>query len=285
MIKTILDQNRKKLLEKLEPIYKQQMGQNEKIPAQLTKISKDLLAIYPKNIFFKVIEIKTFKEKPDKELNDCFPDEDDTFKAQIYEFLFRSMDFFNNNSIIINGIKNIIDNMNQDSLLKKYTSLIDIITNNFDAENKLLCEVLVTNPFKYKELLFLVDSNLKISPLPKDAQDFYAMKNYSENKKKFVDYTTKNAKNDGNENLRKELMDKIKLMKTECDNNNKLIKSECDNEIKLMKSEINLLKEEIIILKNESKITKEALFKIQIRDVINAFINTLLWSLQIKNSK
>ena len=193
MSETLLEQNRKKLLQKLKTIYINTMGEKEKVPEQLTKISKDLLIKYPKNIFIKVIEIKTFKEKPDKELNDCFPgdyysDENDAFKAQIYEFLYQNVNAFSNNSIVIKGIKNIIDNMKQDSILKKYTSLIDIIENNFDEENKLLCEVLVTNPFKYKELLYLVDSNLNISPLPKNAQDFYAMKNYTENKIKFEDY-------------------------------------------------------------------------------------------------
>ena len=323
MSETLLEQNRKKLLQKLKPIYINTMGEKEKVPEQLTKISKDLLIKYPKNIFIKVIEIKTFKEKPDKELNDCFPgdyysDENDAFKAQIYEFLYQNVNAFSNNSIVIKGIKNIIDNMKQDSILKKYTSLIDIIANNFDEENKLLCEVLVTNPLKYKELLYLVDSNLNISPLPKNAQGFYAMKNYTENKIKFEDYTTKKEKNDIDNNFRKEIMDKfkeyddqIKLIKSECDNkikqnNNerdnkiKLIKSECDNKIKqnnnerdnkikLIKNDydnkIKLLNEEIIILKEESKTTKEALFNIQIRDVIKAFIRTLLWTLHINKSK
>ena len=155
------------------------MGKKE-APNKLTTISKDLLTKYPKNIFVKIIEIKTFTKQPEKELDQCFPsnyfpEEYDAFKSKIYEFLSNNIKDFDNNTAIIQGITKIIDELAQDSFLKKYMNLINIIANNFDSENKFLCEILVTNPFKYKELLYLVDSNLKISPLPKDAQDFYAL--------------------------------------------------------------------------------------------------------------
>lgn len=272
MIAKTLEKNRNNLLKELKPLYEKIIGNKEKVPEQLTKISKTVLAKYPKNIFFKVIEIKTFIEKPDNELEQCFPDnyfpdENDNFKANIYEFLSQNIKDFDNNIAIIKGIDNIIGKMNQDSLLKKYMSLIDIIVKNFDLENKFLCEVLVTNPFKYKELLYLVDSNLKISPLPKDAQDFYAIKNYSENKKKFTDYT---QKNDDNENFKIEVMNKFNAL---------------NKEITCLKDKITLQNNEINKLKKESKATKEALFQVQMRDVINAFKRTLLWTFQINKSK
>ena len=109
-------------------------------------------------------------------------------------------------------------------------------------------------------MLYLVDSNLKISPLPKDAQDFYDLKNYSDNIKKFSNYT---KKNDDNENFKKEIMNRFNAH---------------DQEIALLKNEIN-------ILKKESKAAKEALFRIQLRDVIKAFIKTLLWTLHINKSQ
>ena len=186
-----LPNNRINLLKKLQPLYSEKMGKKE-APNKLTTISKDLLAKYPKNIFVKIIEIKTFTKQPEKELDQCFPsnyfpEEYDAFKSKIYEFLSNNIKDFDNNTAIIQGITKIIDELAQNSFLKKYTNLINIIANNFDSENKFLCEILVTNPLKYKELLYLVDSNLKISPLPKDAQDFYALKNYSDNIKKFKD--------------------------------------------------------------------------------------------------
>ena len=177
MTTTNLANNRLNLLKKLQSLYSEKTGIKKDIPNKLTTISKDLLTKYPKNIFFKIIEIKTFIEKPEKELDQCFPsnyfpDENDAFKSKIYEFLSDNIKDFDNNTAIIEGITKIIDELALNSFLKKYMILIDIIANNFDLENKFLCEVLVTNPFKYKELLYLVDSNLKISPLPKDAQDF-----------------------------------------------------------------------------------------------------------------
>lgn len=279
MTTTNLANNRLNLLKKLQSLYSEKTGIKKDIPNKLTTISKDLLTKYPKNIFFKIIEIKTFIEKPEKELDQCFPsnyfpDENDAFKSKIYEFLSNNIKDFDNNTAIIEGITKIIDELALNSFLKKYMILIDIIANNFDLENKFLCEVLVTNPFKYKELLYLVDSNLKISPLPKDAQDFYALKNYSDNIKKFSNYT---KKNDDNENFKKEIMNRFNAHDQEI----ALLK----NEITLLKSQNTVQNSQINILKKESKAAKEALFRIQLRDVIKAFIKTLLWTLHINKSQ
>ena len=287
-----LPNNRINLLKKLQPLYSEKMGKKE-APNKLTTISKDLLTKYPKNIFVKIIEIKTFTEQPEKELDQCFPsnyfqEENDAFKSKIYEFLSNNIKDFDNNTAIIQGITKIIDELAQNSFLKKYMNLINIITNNFDSENKFLCEILVTNPFKYKELLYLVDSNLKISPLPKDAQDFYALKNYSDNIKKFTNYT---QKNDDNENFKKEVLNRFKTY----DQKIALLENKItlqNSEITLQNSEITLLKSQnteqnsqIDKLKNESKSAKEALFRVQLRDVIKAFVKTLLCTLHINKSK
>ena len=273
-----LPNNRINLLKKLQPLYSEKMGKKE-APNKLTTISKDLLAKYPKNIFVKIIEIKTFTEQPEKELDQCFPsnyfpEENDAFKSKIYEFLSNNIKDFDNNTAIIQGITKIINELSQNSLLKKYTNLINIIANNFDSENKFLCEILVTNPLKYKELLYLVDSNLKISPLPKDAQDFYALKNYSDNFKKFTNYT---QKNDDNENFKKEVLNRFKTY----DQKIALL----ENEITLLKSQNTEQNSQIDKLKNELKSAKEALFRVQLRDVIKAFVKTLLWTLHINKSK
>ena len=273
-----LPNNRINLLKKLQPLYSEKMGKKE-APNKLTNISKDLLTKYPKNIFVKIIEIKTFTEQPEKELDQCFPsnyfqEENDDFKSKIYEFLSNNIKDFDNNTAIIQGITKIINELSQNSFLKKYTNLINIIANNFDSENKFLCEILVTNPLKYKELLYLVDSNLKISPLPKDAQDFYALKNYSDNFKKFTNYT---QKNDDNENFKKEVLNRFKTY----DQKIALL----ENEITLLKSQNTEQNSQIDKLKNELKSAKEALFRVQLRDVIKAFVKTLLWTLHINKSK
>ena len=253
-----LPNNRIDLLKKLQPLYSEKMGKKE-APNKLTTISKDLLTKYPKNIFVKIIEIKTFTEQPEKELDQCFPsnyfpEENDAFKSKIYEFLSNNIKDFDNNTAIIQGITKIINELSQNSFLKKYTNLINIIANNFDSENKFLCEILVTNPLKYKELLYLVDSNLKI--------------------KKFTNYT---QKNDDNENFKKEVLNRFKTY----DQKIALL----ENEITLLKSQNTEQNSQIDKLKNESKSAKEALFRVQLRDVIKAFVKTLLWTLHINKSK
>ena len=69
MTTTNLANNRLNLLKKLQSLYSEKTGIKKDIPNKLTTISKDLLTKYPKNIFFKIIEIKTFIEKPEKELD------------------------------------------------------------------------------------------------------------------------------------------------------------------------------------------------------------------------
>ena len=235
-----------------------------KVPLHLNKLSKTLLKKYPNNFFFRAIEIKSFTEKADKELDDCFPedyfpDDNEKFIGDIYSFLNSNIKNYEKNDIIIQGIKVIIDNLNPNSLIKKYISLIDIIAKHFNDEDRILCDLLASNPFKYTELSFIVNANLNVSPLPKTAVEFYAINRYSTN----IDNFSKYSKGiDDISKLREELLQKI---------------SQQDQKI------LNL-KEEVDQLKKESKETKNVLFNIQIRDVIKAFVNDLFWTLHEKNS-
>ena len=87
----------------------------------MNKLSKTLLKKYPNNFFFRAIEIKSFIEEADKELDDCFPgdffpNDNEKFSGDIYSFLNSNIKNFENNDIIIKGIQAIIDNLNQNFL-------------------------------------------------------------------------------------------------------------------------------------------------------------------------
>ena len=91
----------------------------------MQKIAKDLLIKMQKCFFFKVIEIKTSYANPDDDLNDCFPgdlyrDENKWFKSDINEFLYQNIKNYDNNKIIVAGIKMIINNLKNDSIIKHY---------------------------------------------------------------------------------------------------------------------------------------------------------------------
>ena len=250
-----------KLLPCIQELYKKKF--KSKVPITLNKLSKELLLVYPTKVFIKVIEIKTYTEKAEKELDDCFPgdyypDDNDIFKAQIYKFLFENTKNFESNEVIIQGLELIIKNLSDNSIVKKYITLIDIITQSMNAENRLLCELLASNPFKYKELVYYVDSNLNLSPLPKAAKDFYSLSNYNNNKNTF----TKFFKDEQIEKLRQEFLSQISLQNNKIEN----------------------LNNEIIKLKEESKVTKVALFNIQIRDIIKSFLDYLIWALHVKKT-
>ena len=170
----MLESNETKLLKEMQTLYKRhhQDKKSKKIPKSLSKLSKALLIKLPGCVFLKVIEIKEFNEKPDTELDKCFPGnffpiENQAFINDIYKFLLDNIKNFEDNSKITQGIKNIINNLKHDSFIRKYTDLIDIIAAKFNEEDKLICEILATNPKKYKELVYLVVSNLDVSPYQK----------------------------------------------------------------------------------------------------------------------
>jgi len=249
----------KELSSRVKSLYEKTFTGKGKVPSRLNKLSKTLLKKYPNNFFFRAIEIKSFIEEADKELDDCFPgdffpNDNEKFSGDIYSFLNSNIKNFENNDIIIQGIKVIIGNLKPDSYIKKYISLIDIIAKHFNDENRILCDLLASNPFKYTELRFIVNENLNVSPLPKTAVEFYSINRYSTN----IDKFSKHSKGiDDIAKLREELLQKISEQNQAIDN----------------------LKLEVDQLKKESKEAKNVLFKIQIRDVIKAFVNYLFWTL------
>ena len=249
----------KELSSRVKSLYEKTFTGKGKVPSRLNKLSKTLLKKYPNNFFFRAIEIKSFIEEADKELDDCFPgdffpNDNEKFSGDIYSFLNSNIKNFENNDIIIQGIKVIIGNLKPDSYIKKYISLIDIIAKHFNDENRILCDLLASNPFKYTELRFIVNENLNVSPLPKTAVEFYSINRYSTN----IDKFSKHSKGiDDIAKLREELLQKISEQNQAIDN----------------------LKLEVDQLKKESKEAKNVLFKIQIRDVIKAFVNDLFWTL------
>ena len=249
----------KELSSRVKSLYEKTFTGKGKVPSRLNKLSKTLLKKYPNNFFFRAIEIKSFIEEADKELDDCFPgdffpNDNEKFSGDIYSFLNSNIKNFENNDIIIQGIKVIIGNLKPDSYIKKYISLIDIIAKHFNDENRILCDLLASNPFKYTELRFIVNENLNVSPLPKTAVEFYSINRYSTN----IDKFSKHSKGiDDIAKLREELLQKISEQNQAIDN----------------------LKLEVDQLKKESKDAKNVLFKIQIRDVIKAFVNYLFWTL------
>lgn len=249
----------KELSSRVKSLYEKTFTGKGKVPSRLNKLSKTLLKKYPNNFFFRAIEIKSFIEEADKELDDCFPgdffpNDNEKFSGDIYSFLNSNIKNFENNDIIIQGIKVIIGNLKPDSYIKKYISLIDIIAKHFNDENRILCDLLASNPFKYTELRFIVNENLNVSPLPKTAVEFYSINRYSTNIDKFSKYS---KGIDDIAKLREELLQKISEQNQAIDN----------------------LKLEVDQLKKESKDAKNVLFKIQIRDVIKAFVNDLFWTL------
>ena len=249
----------KELSSRVKSLYEKTFTGKGKVPSRLNKLSKTLLKKYPNNFFFRAIEIKSFIEEADKELDDCFPgdffpNDNEKFSGDIYSFLNSNIKNFENNDIIIQGIKVIIGNLKPDSYIKKFISLIDIIAKHFNDENRILCDLLASNPFKYTELRFIVNENLNVSPLPKTAVEFYSINRYSTNIDNFSKYS---KRIDDISKLREELLQKISEQNQAIDN----------------------LKLEVDQLKKESKDAKNVLFKIQIRDVIKAFVNDLFWTL------
>ena len=266
----MLESNETKLLIEMQTLYKRhhQDKKSKKIPKSLSKLSKALLIKLPGCVFLKVIEIKEFNEKPDTELDKCFPGnffpiENQAFINDIYKFLLDNIKNFEDNSKITQGIKNIINNLKHDSFIRKYTDLIDIIAAKFNEEDKLICEILATNPKKYKELVYLVVPNLYVSPPPKNAKDFYALNNYKNNIEQFLKFLNVSKENP--------LEQKVDILSKQIN----LLTQKIDSQ----DSKISQLNEEIVQLKKESNVTKEKLFCIQVRDIIKAFAETLRSSL------
>ena len=271
-----------KLLREIQKLY--QKNFKGKVPITLSKLCKDLLLKFPKNVFFKAIEIKTYNEKSEKELDNCFPGnfytiENEGFKTEIYRFLYGNLKDYENNQIIIKGICTIINNLDKKSFIKKYIKLIDIIAQPMNEEERVICELLASNPLKYKELSSFVHLSLSLSPLPKTAKDFYAINNYEKNVSAFIQF----SRNDSIGQLRQDFFKKISLQDEKISRLNEAISSQ-NVTILSQNEKILNLSNEITKLKKESKATKTALFNVQLRDVINAFLGNLCWALHVKKT-
>jgi len=125
------EKNKTKLENKMQELFKEKMPQKS-LPKTLNKLSKDLLIYYPRYILLKIVEIKTFCEKPETELDKCFqknyfPDENEVFKEDIYGFFQNNFKNFENNELVIKVIKNIIKNLKPNSLIIKFISLIGLM--------------------------------------------------------------------------------------------------------------------------------------------------------------
>ena len=247
-------------------------GKEDETPKTLQKLSQDLSIKFPDCLFFKVLEIKTYYSNPDDALNSCFPgntftNENLKFKKDIYQFLLNSIKNYTDNSVIAKGIRLIINSLEGDFTIKKYINLIKGLTNHMEEENSIKCELLASTPYKYKELVYTIDTNLGISPLPKEASEFYAMKNYNENKIKFQNFA---KQNDNLFKLKEEFFNKIE---------------EQNKTISELNDKVNGLETKTKNLEKESKQTKDALFNIQIRDIITAVIDQFTWIFRVKKGE
>ncbi len=274
------------LLSFLQKLYEKNF--KEKIPKTMNKISTDLLTIFPNCIFFKIIQIKSYSEKADKNLDKCFPgniypEENDVLKKDIYTFLENNSKNFQDNSIIVNGINNIIEKLKNNSFIKKYINLIDIIASKMNNENRLICKILVTNPFKYKELVYFIDSNFSVSPLPNNAEDFYALSKYSINQQSLQKFKNNT---DSFDKFREEILGKISELNGKISEQSAII-SELNGKITQQNAIISEQDKKITeqdkktaFLKKDIYEMKEILFNIQLRDIIKGFNEYLSWSLK-----
>ena len=294
------------LLSFLQKLYEKNF--NEKTPKTMNKISTDLLTKFPNCIFFKIIQIKSYSEKADKNLDKCFPgniypNENDVLKKDIYTFLDNNSKNFQDNSIIVNGINNIIENLKNNSFIKKYINLIDIIASKMNNENRLICKILVTNPFKYKELVYFIDSKFNISPLPNNAEDFYALSKYSINQQSLQKFKNNT---DSFDKFREEILGKMseqngkisELNGKITQQNGKIseqsaiisqlngkiseqsaIISELNGKISEQNAIISEQDKKTAFLKKDIYEMKEILFNIQLRDIIKGFNKYLSWPL------
>ena len=135
-----------------------------------------------------------------------------------------------------------------------------------EEESRIKCELLVSTPYKYKELVYTVDTTFSLSPLPKEASEFYAWKNYKQNKINFENFV--NPK-DPVDKLREEFSQKL--------NDQNVIISGLNSKIVAQEDIIKELKSRTENLEKESKVTKDVLFNIQIRDIISAVIEQFTW--------
>jgi hypothetical protein len=255
----------------------------------INKISKDLLIVKPTSFLLKTIEIKSYYERPTIELDKCFPGgfylkDDQDFKSMFFQYAVDNLKNYENNELTSNGIKTLINKIPSSSLLKKYIGLIEDITKVMNEEEATLCNVLVTTPYKYRDLTAFINHCINSSILPENPATFYSLNKINENKKNFQNFLSKknelqDMKNDYNAKIENLTNYFKKLMQEEREYFEEKIKSLQE------KSESLQEKSESLQKKLEKKIDESnmLLFRIHIRDVIKIFQEKIAWVFQIRD--
>lgn len=248
-----------------------------KLEDDIHKISQKLLLAKPNSFLLKAVEIKSYYEKPNEELDKCFPsnfylNDDNKFKYQLFEYAFNNLKNYENNEITSKDIKKIIINLPANSFHKKYIQLIEDITKKMNEENAILCNLLVTTPYKYKDLFFLVNTCINLTILPENPVDFYSIKNIEENKKKFFNYLKGKNRDFELIEMKKEFQKQINTLAGN-------IKS---LELSRAKDKDDY-EEKIKSLQKRTDYLEMELLKIQVRDVIKVFMNKIAFIFKIQN--
>ena len=164
----------------------------------------------------------------------------------------------------------IIDNLQNNSIIKKYIRLMKTIIKKMDEENRVICELLVSSPYKYKELVYTIYTNLGLSLLPKEDTEFYVFKNYKDNEIKYNNFSVKEE----------EISELKKLLFSQ----NEIINN-LKSKINGMQTVIDGLQTKTSKLEADSTETKKTLLNIQIRDIISSFIDQISWIFHVKVGK
>lgn len=278
-MKTEIFEKYQNALENAIKIIYPKIIKGKKTPKVLITFAKNLLVEKPNCLFFKVIEIKEYYEKPVEALDKCFPsnyylEEDKAFKGKIYKFLSDNIKRFEDDLFICEEIKKIIGELDNNSTIKKYINLIKIISNKMDKQDDIVCELLASCPYKYKELVYVIDQKLHLSILPEEASDFYALKNYKDNEIKFKEYIT-NRYNPLLE-LKTELLKKL-------DDQSKEMEKQA-TEISTLSGIVRSQSAKIDNLEKTTSELKNSLFQIQMRDVVSAFLDQMTWTFPVEKN-
>jgi hypothetical protein len=257
----------------------------DKMEDVINKISKDLLVVKPTSFLLKTIEIKSYYERPTIELDKCFPGgfylaDDLHFKSMFFEYAVDNLKNYENNELTSNGIKTLINKIPSSSLLKKYIGLIEDITKVMNEEEATLCNVLVTTPYKYRDLTAFINHCINSSILPENPATFYSLNKINENKKNFQNFLSKknelqDMKNDYNAKIENLTNYFKKLMQEE--------REYFEEKIKSLQEKSESLQKKIESLREKVDESNMLLFRIHTRDVIKIFQEKIAWVFQIRD--
>lgn len=262
----------------------------DKMEDVINKISKDLLAVKPTSFLLKTIEIKSYYETPSIELDKCFPGgfylkDDQDFKSMFFEYAVDNLKNYENNELTSKGIKTLINKIPSSSLLKKYIGLIEDITKVMNEEEATLCNVLVTTPYKYRDLTAFINHCINSSILPENPATFYSLNKINENKKIFKNFLSKknelqDMKNDYNAKIENVTNYFKRLMQEEREYLEEKIKS-LQEKIKSLQEKSESLQEKTESLQKKVDESSMLIFRIHIRDVIKIFQEKIAWVFKI----